>query len=126
MSKQSVAHSWRLFKEESDKSDIPVNLWEIECLLKFNKERPATNIYTDIRGLDGVVIVKTASQAIDIPGSEKKIVRLHIKFTPHDFSINKEYMPWLVKKVQETLGVEGIQILPATLRYIGHSVSAYT
>lgn len=117
---------WRDFLIKESHEDDLVDLWELECLLKFNKSRPSTNIYTDMRGLDGVVIVKTASQAVNLPSSEKKIVRLHIKFTPHEHSVKRVYIPWLIKKVLDIDGIEGMKVQENTIKYIGRQVSAYT
>ena len=87
-------------------------IYESECVLTVTGARNITDIFTDIRALEGVTIVSTmeggATQASKGIKAEK--TRIRIKFVKGKYSL-RHRASMLINKIGRISGVIGIKVL---------------
>jgi len=87
-------------------------IYESECVLTVTGERNITDIFTDIRAIEGVTIVSTmegGATSVSL-GIKAEKTRIRIKFVKGKYSL-RHRASTLVHKIGRVSGVIGIKVL---------------
>ena len=89
-----------------------MTLYEAECVLTVTGERNITDVFTDIRAIEGVAIVSVIpgfGQAVS-PGIKADIARIKVKFVKGKYSL-RHRASTLMSRIGKIKSVIGLKIV---------------